>query len=264
VLPSEQSLAALRRLAPATTATKPFLGIGDPVLTGPPTARPQARGVLSAANRPDAVFRNGQADLRALRELMPLPDTAQELRIIAKVLGASNDALLLRADASEARFKKARLEDYRVIHFATHGLIAGELSGLDEPALVLTPPQTQSDLDDGLLTASEVAALNLAADWVVLSACNTASGTASGAEALSGLARAFFYAGARGLLVSHWAVNSEAAVGLTTKTFAALAAEPAIGRAEAFRRTMLAMIDAGRPPSYWAPFVIVGEGAGSK
>jgi CHAT domain-containing protein len=220
--------------------------------------------VLSAANRPDAVFRNGQADLRALRELMPLPDTAQELRIIAKVLGASNDALLLRADASEARFKKARLEDYRVIHFATHGLIAGELSGLDEPALVLTPPQTQSDLDDGLLTASEVAALNLAADWVVLSACNTASGTASGAEALSGLARAFFYAGARGLLVSHWAVNSEAAVGLTTKTFAALAAEPAIGRAEAFRRTMLAMIDAGRPPSYWAPFVIVGEGAGSK
>ncbi len=264
VLPSVQSLAALRRLAPASTATKPLLGIGDPVLTGPPTARPQVRGVSSVANRPDAVFRNGQADLRALRELMPLPDTAQELRIIAKVLGAANDALLLRGDASETRFKQARLEDYRVIHFATHGLIAGELSGLDEPAIVLTPPQMPSDLDDGLLTASEVTALNLAADWVVLSACNTASGTSAGAEALSGLARAFFYAGARGLLVSHWAVNSEAAVGLTTKTFAALAAEPAIGRAEAFRRTMLDMIDAGMPPSYWAPFVIVGEGAGSK
>jgi CHAT domain-containing protein len=264
VLPSVQSLSALRRLAPASSATQPFLGIGDPVLTGPPTARPQPRGTSLVANRPDSVFRNGQADLRALRELMPLPDTAQELRTIAKLLGASSDALLLRADANEARFKQTRLDDFRVIQFATHGLVAGELSGLDEPALVLTPPQQQSDLDDGLLTASEVAALNLAADWVVLSACNTASGTASGAEALSGLARAFFYAGARGLLVSHWAVNSEAAVGLTTKTFATLSAEPALGRAEAFRRTMLGMIEAGKPPSYWAPFVIVGEGAGPK
>ena len=264
VLPSVQSLATLRRPTPVSTATKPFLGIGDPVLTGPPTARPQARGISAGTNRPDAVFRNGQSDLRALRELMPLPDTAHELRIIAKVLGATSDALLLRADANEARFKQTRLEDYRVIQFATHGLIAGELSGLDEPALVLTPPQNASDLDDGLLTASEVAALNLAADWVVLSACNTASGTSSGAEALSGLARAFFYAGARGLLVSHWAVNSEAAVGLTTKTFATLAGEPALGRAEALRRTMLGMIEAGKPPSYWAPFIIVGEGASAK
>lgn len=114
------------------------------------------------------------------------------------------------------------------------------------------------------MTASEVAALRLAADWVVLSACNTASGTDAGAEALSGLARTFFYAGARGLLVSHWAVNSEAAVGLTTKTFATLATDPKLGRAEAFRRTMLSMIDAGQPPSYWAPFIIVGEGGAGR
>lgn len=264
VLPSVQSLAALRRLAPANTAVRPFLGIGDPVLTGPPAKGQQSRGGPAVAMRPASVYRNGQADLRAVRELVPLPDTAQELRSIAKVLGATGDSVLLRADANETRFKRTSLEDYRVIQFATHGLIAGELSGLEEPALVLTPPATPSELDDGLLTASEVAALRLAADWVVLSACNTASGTDAGAEALSGLARAFFYAGARGLLVSHWAVNSEAAVGLTTKTFAALAADPKLGRAEAFRRTMVGMIDAGQPPSYWAPFIIVGEGAASR
>ncbi len=113
--------------------------------------------------------------------------------------------------------------------------------------------------------ASEVAQLKLNAEWVVLSACNTAAGEKPGAEALSGLARAFFYSGSRTLLVSHWPVVSEAAVLLTTKTFASLQAEPGLGRAEALRRSMLSLIDEGEPyqrhPSYWAPFIVVGEGA---
>ena len=111
-----------------------------------------------------------------------------------------------------------------------------------------------------MLTASEIATLSLDADWVVLSACNTASGSTVGAEALSGLARAFFFSGARALLVSHWAVYSDAAVKLTTRTFAAMKRNPALGRAEAFRQSMLTLIKEGRPPAYWAPFVIVGEG----
>src|SRR6202030_4187530 len=156
----------------------------------------------------------------------------------------------------------------RVVHFATHGLIAGELKGLAEPALVLTPPADDTParapaLDDGLLKASAVAELKLNADWVVLSACNTAAGDGN-AEALSGLARAFFYAGARALLVSHWPVNSGAAVRLTTRAFAELNQHPDIGRAEALRQAMLATIAEGGPqahPSYWAPFVVVGEGA---
>jgi CHAT domain-containing protein len=92
------------------------------------------------------------------------------------------------------------------LHFATHGTIAGEIEGASEPGLILTPPKAQSDVDDGYLSASEVAGLKLDAEWVILSACNTAAGGFEKAEALSGLARAFFYAGARALLVSHWGV----------------------------------------------------------
>jgi CHAT domain-containing protein len=110
-----------------------------------------------------------------------------------------------------------------------------------------------------------VALLKLNADWVVLSACNTIAGDKPGAEALSGLARAFFYAGARALLVSHWAVDSDAATRLTTSTFDVMKADPKLGRAEALRRAMLAyMNDTSNPrnayPAFWAPFVVVGEG----
>ncbi|MGH8548839.1 MAG: CHAT domain-containing protein [Methylococcales bacterium] len=125
---------------------------------------------------------------------------------------------------------------------------------------------TGTELDDGLLTASEAAQLKLNADWVILSACNTAAphGT-PGAEGLSGLARAFFYAGSRALLVSHWPVDSNATVAPTTGLFKESAANPGIGKAEALRRSMLAVLNnQDHPefahPSFWAPFVVVGEG----
>jgi CHAT domain-containing protein len=161
--------------------------------------------------------------------------------------------------------RSAALEQYRVVDFATHGLVAGEVNGLSEPALVLSLPDNPTADDDGLLTASRVAKLNLDADWAVLSACNTAAGDKPGAEGLSGLARAFFYAGARALLVSHWPVQSDAAVKLTTGAFTELAKHPSIGRAEALRRSTRALIadhsQAGTAdPSVWAPFVLVGEG----
>jgi CHAT domain-containing protein/tetratricopeptide (TPR) repeat protein len=259
VLPSVPSLSALRKLPVGALPGRPFFGMGDPVLEGPDPADRQRGARKRAAAAPKGFYRSGLADTRAVRELTPLPDTAEELRTIAKVLGAPPDAIKLREAASEPTVKSSPLHEYRVVHFATHGLIAGDLSGLDEPALVLTPPETPTPANDGLLTASEIAGLRLNADWVVLSACNTASGEGNGAEALSGLARAFFYAGARALLVSHWAVYSTAATELTTKTFATVAAAPRIGRAEAFRRAMLDLIEQGKPPAYWAPFVVVGE-----
>ena len=152
------------------------------------------------------------------------------------------------------------------MHFATHALVAGETarySDMAEPALVFTPPQVPSDLDDGLLTSSEIAALTLNADWVILSACNTADGDRPGAEALSGLARAFFYAGAKTLLVSNWYLDSKAAVQLTTRTVQAMEQEKTLLPAEALRRAMLELVDNPKNiddpyPGVWAPFMVVG------
>ena len=142
--------------------------------------------------------------------------------------------------------------------------MAGDFDGLAEPALVLTPPIKGSGDDDGLLTASEIAQLKLNADWVVLSACNTAAPDGTpGAEGLSGLSKAFFFAGARSLVVSHWAVVSKAGVKLITRMFEEAAA--GAPKAEALRRSMMALVaDKSEPywahPMMWAPFVVVGEG----
>jgi CHAT domain-containing protein len=162
------------------------------------------------------------------------------------------------------------LAKYRIVAFATHGLLAGEFRGLAEPSLVLTPPLKASAQDDGLLTASEIATLNLNADWVLLAACNTAAPAQRyGAEGLSGLAKAFLYAGSRALLVSHWWVASHATVLLTTGAIGALAKDPAIGRAEALRQAMLPLMngEAGEMyahPVFWAPFINVGEGGSGR
>ncbi len=222
--------------------------------------------VLGPQDHRDAVA----SDVDAVRRLAPLPDTAAELRAVARALGAGDEHLYLGEQATETRVKSLDLSRYRTLAFATHGLMAGEFKGLAEPALVLTPPEAGTPEDDGLLTASEAAQLKLNADWVILSACNTASPDgAPGAEGLSGLARAFFYAGSRALLVSHWQVDSDAAVRLTTGLFEALREEPRLGRAEALRRSMLALMNDSqrtyyRHPIFWAPFMVVGEGGVNK
>jgi hypothetical protein len=207
--------------------------------------------------------------LDALRRQSPLPETADEACRVARLAGATPADVIAGEGATESAIKalsaSGRLADTRVVHFATHGLLAGEtaafLSSKAEPSLLLTPPETASEADDGLLTASEVSALRLDADWVVLSACNTASGDDVGAESLSGLARAFFYAGARSLLVSHWAVDSDATVKLVSATFEAMANEPGITQGKALSRAMKDLMAGGgreAHPSNWAPFIVVG------
>ncbi len=207
-----------------------------------------------------------------MRRWTPLPETADELCEVGRRLGVPESEVLLGSRATEAALKdmseQGRLADYAILHFATHGALAGQVQGLAEPGLVLTPPATGTseeralERDDGFLTASEVATLKLDADWVILSACNTAGSSGETAEPLSGMARAFFYAGARALLVSHWEVGSDAAVKLTTRAFAELKSNPRIGRADAFRISMRELIEKGTGfeahPSQWAPFVVVG------
>ena len=129
--------------------------------------------------------------------------------------------------------------------------------------MILSPPRQTSADDDGYLSASEIARLKLNADWVLLSACNTTSADGTpGAEGFSGLAKAFFHAGARSLLVSHWSVESETTVLLTTAMLEEYEASPAQAKAEAHRKAMLALIDTPgyAHPLFWAPFVVVGEG----
>jgi CHAT domain-containing protein len=213
-------------------------------------------------------MRRGLANVSLIREQAPLPETADELCAVARDIDADTGEMHLGTKATEREVKalsdSGELAKYRIVHFATHGAMAGELSEDVEPGLILTPPDTASEEDDGYLTASEIAALRLDADWVILSACNTATGDAVSAEALSGLARAFIYAQARALLVSHWAVDSNATVKLITSAMREIARDKTVGRAEALRRAKLAMIDKGAAheahPAYWAPFIVVGEG----
>ncbi len=259
VLPSVQSLSALKKLREAGLAPKPFFGMGDPIFGGATRPEGPAPGRGLPLPTLESLYRSGTADLRLLESLAPLPETAAELQTVANTLHAAPEDVKLREEATKDKLKAARLTEYRVLHFATHGLVAGDLSGVNEPALVLSLPPNTNDPQSLLLTASEVATLSLNAEWVVLSACNTAAGDKIGADALSGLARAFFFAGARALLVSHWAVNSEAAVKLTTRSFEALSLSPKAGKAEAFRLAMISLINEGYPPSSWAPFMIVGE-----
>jgi CHAT domain-containing protein len=203
-----------------------------------------------------------------------LPDTADELKSIALALQVDpSKALNLGVLANEQMVKSADLSKYKILVFATHGLVPGELDGLTQPALALSAPDVSGAGGDGLLTMEEILALKLNADWVVLSACNTGAGSGAGAEAASGLGRAFFYAGTRALLVTNWSVHSQSARELTSDLFGRQAADPKLSRSEALRQAMVALIDGAgfkddkgatqysyAHPLFWAPFTIIGDG----
>jgi CHAT domain-containing protein len=255
-LPSATSLPLLRGGESTITDRQPFLGVGDPALDGSPQ---DLRGFSPG----EVLALRGAADTGRLRALPRLPDTAEELRQLSVMLGAPAESLVLGSQATERNVRTMDLEDYRIVAFATHGLVAGEIGSLREPGLVLTP----SDADeaagyDGYLAASEVAEMRLNADLILLSACNTAAPGASGADGLSGLARSFFFAGTKSLLVSHWAVDSLAASRLTTTMLKQHRDNPGISYAEALGMAMTEMRHAESEelshPALWGPFEIVG------
>jgi len=270
-LPSVSSLRALDALKP-TAQRQPLAAYGDPVLSGYEAAG-ATRGDLRAFR---GVSAEGAplADPAVLRQgLAALPGTRAELQAMAQALGAPASALHLGAQATETSVKASTdLAQAQVVIFATHGLLPHTLKGLQEPGLVLTPPAAATAEDDGVLTASEAARLSLTADWVILSACNTAAADgAPGAESLSGLAKAFLYAGAGALMVSHWQVGDDVTAALTVQTIALQRANPRLSKAQALQAAMHAVRTGrsadGKPipgwspiwahPGSWAPFVLV-------
>jgi CHAT domain-containing protein len=292
VLPSVASLALLRALPPGDPSRRAYAGFADPwfseaqaseAATATATAQSTtlaSRGVLAVRGVPirlRSLPKMEGVDSAELALLPRLPDTADEVRGIALALNADlTTDVFVGAAANEGAVKTMDLSDRRVIAFATHGLVPGDLNGLTQPALALSAPEVAGGGGDGLLTMSEILGLKLDADWVVLSACNTASGEGAGAEAISGLGRAFFYAGARALLVSNWPVETTSAKALTTDIFRRQADDPGLDRAQALRGAMLGLMDGpgyldgeGRTvfsyahPIFWAPFTLIGDGGGA-
>lgn len=270
--PSAGTLISLRALSRAEPERRPFIGFGDPLFMT--TAPGRTAGTRSVRNlsitpaRADQSLPETEAAMlqRGFAHLPPLPDTTHELKEIGQTLGADlKTDVFLGKRATENNVKRNDLSAYHVVAFATHGLVPGELRGLDQPSLAMANPALTGDgNNDGFLTMSEILGLRLNADWVVLSACNTASGDGKNEEAVSGLGRAFFFAGTRRLLVSYWAVETVSARLLTTELFKHQTRQPEESKAEALRHSMLSLMtrseDYGHPV-FWAPFGLIGDAA---
>lgn len=203
-------------------------------------------------------------DESGARSLAALPRTKNEINEIAKALNTEQATLLSGADSTEAEFRRLKIEDIDIFAFATHAVMADEFEGLDEPALVFNRTSVSEGSDnDGLLTSSEITKLSLNADWVILSACNTAAPNEAGAASYEGLTRAFLYAGADSLLVSHWPVRDDAAAFLTVNTVRY--SQDGFSKAEALQKAIMDIrqnkdIPNSEHPAIWAPFVLIGNG----
>jgi CHAT domain-containing protein/Tfp pilus assembly protein PilF len=265
LLPAVSSLRTLRQILPANRASTPdpLLVFADPDFRRLPMA-PKAVPASASTRSYSSYFRDGIPLADALDDVPSLPGTRIEGEALERALQGKPGSLLTGRDASKAqlfaRNSDGRLAQVRVLEFATHGLVAGDASDLAEPALLLAAGATPAD---ELLLASEAATLKLNADWVLLSACNTASPDAPEAQGLSGLSRAFFYAGARSLLVSHWRVRDDVAPLLIPAMLLAQRDQPDTSRAQALRQATLAILDDrslnAASPAAWAPFTLIGE-----
>ena len=256
-VPAPSNFVSLRKVAGGSLAKQAWFGFGD----FRPVTRAQAERSFPSANCGTSA--------RDLAGLPLLPGATKELNAARAMLSAGPSDELLSGNFTAARVLGTPLKDYRILHFSTHALLPTDLRCQSEPAIVTSAPAGAADAKGALLTASQVVSLELDANLVILSACN--SGGPNGAtagESLSGLARSFFYAGARSLLVTHWSVNDQAAAYLVVSSLGKLRDHPALGIAGALRESQLGMLNgAGKDlpadiahPFFWAPFAVIGDG----
>ena len=260
-VPAPANFVSLRKVANRSRPARPWFGFGD---FRPVSVQQAERTFPRGACRDSA---------RLFASLAPLPFARRELDAARQLLGGSASDALQGTAYTAAGVRRTDLRGIRVLHFASHALLPSDLSCLSEPAIVASAPAGAPDAAGALLSTADVMALDLDADMVVLSACNTGGpGGATGGESLSGLARAFFYAGARSMLVTHWAVNDQTTALLVADTMRRLKEGDPDGVAGALRGAEVALLDgAGKSmpaevahPFYWAPFALIGEGRGSR
>jgi CHAT domain-containing protein len=254
-VPAAANFVSLRKIAATSAATKPWFGFGD----FRPVTLAQAQATYSTASCKDSA--------QLFANLPSLPYAKLELQAAEATFGASAGDQLLGADFTVPNVEKADLKDFRILHFATHALLPTDLPCQNEPAIVTSAPAGAKSADQALLTTGDVANLHLDANLVILSACNTGGGAAGG-EALSGLARSFFYAGARALMVTQWSVNDQVSAYLVADTLSRLHGGAAGGAAGSLQTAQLALIQGaghGFPaavanPFFWAAFSVIGDG----
>lgn len=263
-VPSASALVSARAVRGAH-ASDALVAFADPSFDGSATA-PQT-GVANSDTVATAGARAFPVDVRTLsfdyRRVAPLPETLGEANAIAKALGASQDSVISGLAASRSHVLAQDLSNERVVLFATHGVLPGEVPGLRNSGLALA--YEGRGLPDSVLTADDIVTLRLNADWVVLSACNTGLATGGAGDSVSALTRAFFSAGARTLLVTQWAVESRSAALVTTSLFEAYARDPALSKADALaqaERAMAAGKDGSlyRHPYFWGAYFLAGDG----
>jgi CHAT domain-containing protein len=256
-VPAAANFVSLRKVAGTSRATRPWFGLGD---FQPVNLRLAERSFPGATCQDSAKLFAG---------LPRLPFARRELEAARSLLGGAPGDEMLGQDFTAPNVLRADLRGFRVLHFAAHALLPAELRCQSEPAIITSDPAGATDASGALLTASKVSSMQLDADVVILSACNSGGpGGETGGESLSGLARSFFYAGARALMVTHWSVNDQAAAFIVASTMDRLRKGEGGGVAGALRGAELSMLsEAGTKfpaevahPFYWAPFAVIGEG----
>jgi CHAT domain-containing protein len=251
--PSVQSFINLRNTVQASRATETFIGFGDFVPYG------NVDTLLGNFGLPESC----RQDVALIANAYPLPQTAIEINAVAATLGVSDTSLFLGEAFTEAEVKQTGISNYRIVYFATHGLLPYELRCFAQPGLLVSKSAKDAIPGDGLLTSADILEIPLDADLVVLSACNTGGpGEETGGESLSGLARAFFYSGARSLLVTHWEAPDEPTTKLMVETFKRMGSGD-LSMAEALRQSQIDFIKRHpywSHPKAWASFTLVGDG----
>jgi len=237
------------------TSVSKFLGVGDPKFLNNIVKSSSSDGEIS-------FLRGGFIkDTKVISERYDeLPFTGKELKEIGEIFNKAS--LLTREKASEKNIKDLNLKDYDVISFATHAEVFGSFKDFNEPFLVLSPPKKSSQNDDGLLTTSEISELDLDAELVILSACNTSSKSNKYAAGFSGLINSFFAAGSKSVIATHWPVEDEAGYLLMSETMKkVINFDQSIS--VALQNTKIEFIkgkygEKFKKPLFWAPYVYVG------